>query len=87
MATIKGGRPGDPVRMFFQKMDGTKSKCVECGEQCSSKIERLRAHIKRCPKLKATPVSTSSGLKRPTPEPDSVLCSILYCTCTLYCST
>jgi ribosomal protein L34E len=82
MATIKGGRPGDPVRMFFQKLDGTKSKCVECGEQCSSKIERLRAHIKRYSKLKATPVSISSGLK-----PDSVLCSILYCTCTLYCST
>jgi len=69
MATIKGGRPGDPVWMFIQKLDGTKSKCIECGEQCSSKIERLHAHIKRCPKLKTTPVSTSSGLK--CPEPDS----------------
>ncbi|KAK2151266.1 hypothetical protein LSH36_369g03035 [Paralvinella palmiformis] len=70
MATIKGGRPGDPVWMFFQKLDGTQSKCIECQEQCSSKIECLRAHIKRCPKLKATPVSTS-GLKRPTPELDT----------------
>jgi len=32
MATIKGGRPGDHVWMFFfQKLDGTKSKRIECG--------------------------------------------------------
>ena len=39
MATIKGGRPGDPIRKFKKKLDGTKSKCIECGEQVSSKIE------------------------------------------------
>jgi len=39
MATIKG----DPVW------------CIERGEQCSSKIERLFAHTKQCPKLNATP--------------------------------
>ena len=25
MATVKSGRPGDPVRQFFQKLDGTVS--------------------------------------------------------------
>jgi len=56
---------------LLQTLDGTKSKFIECREQCSSKIEHRCAHIKQCPKLKATPVITSSGLKHPVPEPDS----------------
>lgn len=67
MATVKGGRPGDPVRQFFQKLDGTKSKCVDCSEQVSSKIERLRAHRKRCPKA-YIPVPSTRVEKRPAPE-------------------
>ena len=47
MSTIKGDRPGDPVRMVFQKLDRTTSKRIDCWERCSSKIERLHAHIER----------------------------------------
>ena len=28
MATLKGGRPSDPVRQLFLKLDGSKTKCV-----------------------------------------------------------
>lgn len=70
MATIRGGRPGDPIRQHFQKLDGSKSKCVDCKENVSNKIERLRAHRKRCPK--ATPeVSVLTGVKRVAPDIDS----------------
>ena len=44
MATSKGGRPGDPIRQFFNRLDESKSKCIDCAERVSNKIERLRAH-------------------------------------------
>lgn len=38
----------DPVRQFFEKLDGTKAKCTDCGMLISNKIERLRGHRNRC---------------------------------------
>jgi len=47
MSTQKG-RPADPVRQFFVKVDGTKAKCINCDVLISNKIERLRSHQHRC---------------------------------------
>ena len=42
-----GGRPSDPIRTFFLKIDGTKMRCIDCNTYVSDKIERLRTHRKR----------------------------------------
>ena len=72
MATINGGRPGDPIRQFFNKLDGSKSKCINCGEKVSSKIERLRAHMRRCPKV--APTADAMTPKRPATEQEPADC-------------
>ena len=73
MATINGGRPGDPIRQFFNKLDGSKSKCINCGEKVSSKIERLRAHMKQCPKVAPTADAIMTP-KRPATEQQPADC-------------
>ena len=45
------GRPSDPIRSFFLKVDGSKMKCIDCNYLVSDKIERLRNHRKRCPAI------------------------------------
>ena len=34
------GRPTDPVRQGFEKGDGTKDKCLICGEMVSNRPAR-----------------------------------------------
>jgi len=62
-ATIKGGRPSDPVRQFVFKLDGSKTKCVISNREVSNRIERLKAHRKHCSK-QATDSCVSTGVKR-----------------------
>ena len=38
MASL-GGRPSDPTRSFFLKVDGTKVRCIDCRSLVSDKIE------------------------------------------------
>ena len=53
MASLSG-RPSDPTRNLFLKVDGSKMKCVDCNSLVSDKIERLRNHRKRCPAISCT---------------------------------
>ena len=71
MATIKGGRPGDPIRQFFNRLDGSKSKCIDCAERVSNKIERLRAHRRRCPK--SAPADNGGDVVTPVKRPFAVI--------------
>lgn len=65
MATAKGGRPRDPVRQYFQKIDDTnKARCVDCKMDVSDKPKRLRAHRMHCPMAK--PVAADCQTAAPT---------------------
>ena len=55
MATIKGGRPSDPVRQFFLKLDGSKTKGVICNQEVSNRIERVKAPRKHGSKQATNP--------------------------------
>ena len=52
--TSLGGRPSDPTRSFFLKVDGTKVRCIDGKYLVSDKIERLRNHRKRCHSVSGT---------------------------------
>ena len=51
---MSGGRPSDPIRSFFLKIEGTKMKCIDCNTYVSDKTERLRSHRKRCNSIHIT---------------------------------
>ena len=61
--TSSGGRPSDPIRSYFMKIDRTKMKCINCSTYVSDKIERLRNHRKRF----------HSASIQPEPEPEPAM--------------
>ena len=63
MATIQGGRPSDPPRHFFLKLDGSKTKCLIFNQDVSNRSEHLKAHRKPCSK-QATDSCVNTGVKR-----------------------
>ena len=63
MATLKGGRPSDPVRQFFLKLDGSTTKCVICNQEVSNMIEHLKIQRKLCSK-QATDSCVNTKVKR-----------------------
>ena len=68
---MSGGRPSEPIRSFFLKIEGTKMKCIDCNTYVSDKTERLRSHRKRCNSIHITQKVECDFNEIAQPEPES----------------
>ena len=41
------GRPLDPIWEHFERKDGNKAKCLECGSESAALVERMRTHFNK----------------------------------------
>ena len=44
---MKKGRPLDAVWQHFERQDGNKAKCLECGSIFSALVERMQVHYNK----------------------------------------
>ena len=63
------GRPSDPTRSFFLKVEGSKARCIDCNSLVSNKIERLRNHRKHCHSLSSSTHLEPDLIFESSPQP------------------
>ena len=51
---MTSGRPSDPTRSCFLKVEGSKARCIDCNSLVNNKIDRLRNYRKHCHSLSSS---------------------------------
>ena len=69
---MASGRPSDPIRSSFLKVDSSKLRCIDCKSLVSNKIERLRNHRKRCRSIYSITQLESDLIVKPSPQPSPI---------------